>query len=507
MTAIALTSGAYTAASLIANAQRCVNMYPEMNPKDAEPNQPVTHYVRPGLNPLANAPAPAPGRCLYRSTKGIADPNGDLFAVIGQNVYFIDPNFRFNLLGQLQTPALTPVSMADNGTDILVVDNSPQGYDINIPTQGFTQIGDPNFLGSTRADYLDSFIILNVPGKNEWYCTTSDAITPFNALFIGVKTAWPDNVLCVVAIEREAFVFGPQKTDVWYNAGSVPFPFQLLPGVIIEQGCQAAYSPAKMDTFVYWLSSSPEGGWMCMKGGSQNVAERISTHAIEVEWKGYPRVDDAIGSVYQIGGHSFYRLHFPTADRTWCYDAATGQWWEDNWLDNNGVLHRARNTFTAFAYNKLLGLDWANGTLYEITPAALTDNGQPIPWIRSFPHIVNELKYVQQPLFMADIETGTRPGTGEAQQFLSPWSAGFNSGFGPLSAVNAPMVALRVSKDAGYHFGKYRPKRNISSGHNRPKMRWRGLGLTTDAVFELSSTAQMCGALNGGYVDPIGAAA
>jgi hypothetical protein len=509
MTAIPLTAGAYSAQSLIANAQRCVNLYPEINPKNAEPNMPVTHYVVPGLGVLGAGPgAPAPGRCLYRSTRGTADPNGDLFAAVGQNIYFIDPDFKFNLLGSVQSAApSTPVSMADNGTDILIVDNSAQGYQIHIATKAFTQIGDPNFLGSTRADFLDSFILLNVPGTNQWYCTTSDTIIPFNALYIGIKTAWPDNVMCVVAIEREAWVFGPQKSEPWYNAGAVPFPFQLLPGVIIEQGCQAVYSPAKMDTFVYWLAAAPEGGYMAMKGGAQNQAVRISTHAIEAEWKKYPRVDDAIGSVYQIEGHSFYYLHFPAADKTWGFDAATEQWHEKNWIDNNGVLHRSRDTFTAFAYGKNLALDWANGTLYEVSADILTDAGQPIPWIRSFPHIVNELKYVSHPVFMADVETGTRPGTGEAPQFLSPWSSGFSSGFGPLSQITVPVVNFRMSVDAGYHFGKLRPKRNISSGRNRPAMRWRGLGIARDAVFELSSTAEMCGALNGAYIDPIPATA
>jgi hypothetical protein len=507
MTAIQLTSGAYSAQSLIANAQRCINLYPETNPKNTSPHQPMIHYVRPGLGVLGNGPgAPAPGRCLYRSTKGFADPNGDLFAAVGQNIYFVDPDFNFNLLGQLQTPALTPVSMTDNGTDLLIVDNSAQGYTIHLANKAFAQIGDPNFLGSTRADFLDSFIILNNPGTNQWYCTLSGQIA-FNGLFIGVKTAWPDAIMCVVAIEREAYVFGSQKSEPWYNAGAVPFPFQLLPGVIIEQGCQAVYSPAKMDTFVYWLAAAPEGGYMAMKGGSQNVAQRISTHAIEFEWKKYPRVSDAIGSVYQIEGHSFYKLHFPTADKTWGYDAATEQWHEDNWIDPNGVLHRARNTFCAFAYGKNLGLDWANGALYEISAGILTDAGQPIPWIRSFPHIVNELKYVGHPMFMADVETGTQPGTGEVPQFLSPWSAGFSSGFGPLSQTAVPVVNFRMSLDAGFHFGKYRPKRNISSGRNRPPMRWRGLGIARDAVFEISSTAEMSGALNGAYIDPVPAAA
>lgn len=503
MTAIPLRSGAYSAASLIADAQRCINMFPEENPEQTKPNMPTTHYARPGLNQLGVAPSIAQGRCLYRTTRGVADPNGDLYAIVGQNIYFIDPNFNFTFIGAMEVAGTNPAYMSDNGSNIIVVDGTPHGYQINIQTRQFSTVSDPSFFGSTRADFLDSFIVLNNPGTNQWYSTISDAITPFNGLFIGVKTAWPDIILCVVTCERQVFIFGPQKSEVWFNAGAPVFPFQIYPGNIIEQGLQAVYSPAKMDTFVYWLSSSPEGGFMAMRAGSQNIAQRISNHAVEAEWKKYPRVDDAIGSTYQIGGHSFYRITFPTADKTWAYDAATQQWWEDNWLDTNGVLHRARNTFTAFAYNRNLGLDWNNGALYEITYAAKLDAGQPIPWIRSFPHIVNELKWVQHTMFMADVQSGDQPGTGNTTQFLSPWNASFDGGFGPVTQIQAPVVNLRMSKDGGNTFGKYRPQQNVASGDYRPPMRWRGLGLARDAVFELSSTAQMCTALNGGYVDPI----
>ena len=503
MVAIPLTSGAYSSESFIASAQRSVNLYAEKNPAETNPKFPVTQYVRPGLKPLGGPPEPGFARCLYGAT------NGDLYAVIGQQVYYIDPDFNFNLKGALISNRTTPTSMADNGTNIILVDGSPQGYGITMtgtPSRVMTQIADPNFLGSDRADFIDSFLILNVPDTNEWYCTLSDQLV-FNGLYVGVKTAWPDNVLCVVAIEREVWVFGPKKSEPWYNAGSTPFPFQILPGVIIEQGCAAKYSPAKMDTNVYWLNQSPEGARMVMRGNAQNVAQRISTHAIEKEFLKYARVDDAIGSVYQILGHSFYQLHFPSADRTWTYDQATEQWFEDCSIDQNGVLHRARNAFSAYAYGKNVALDWATGELYEIDPGTYTDNGAPIPWIRSFPHYTNELKYVNLAAIVADVETGTRPNTGQGTQFLSPWSLGFNSGFGPLSQVGSPTITLRVSRNGGTQYGNNRPKTMVGSGNYRPMMRWRGNGIARDWVIELSSTAEMSGALNGAYIDPVGAGA
>lgn len=46
---IPLLGGAYQAKSIIANAQRCVNLYPEANPGSSQPQSPATHYPTPGL--------------------------------------------------------------------------------------------------------------------------------------------------------------------------------------------------------------------------------------------------------------------------------------------------------------------------------------------------------------------------------------------------------------------------------------------------------------------------
>ena len=505
MVSIPLTSGAYSSQSLIANAQRCVNLYPEKNPEDTKPAMPVTHYPRPGLRFLSTPPVGGVSRCLYGAT------NGDLYAIIGQQVYYIDPDFVFHTLGSLLAGSTTPAYIADNGSQAIVVDGSPQGYIITFAKGGnprtFAQIADPNFPGSTRADFIDSFLVLNVPGTNQWYSTQSDMITPFNPLYIGVKTAWPDNVLCVVTSERQVWVLGPKKAEIWFNAGAVPFPFQILQGNIIEQGCAAVYSPAKIGQNLYWLSQSPEGDRMVVKVDSQNIAQRVSTHAIEAEWRSYARIDDAVGATYQISGHSFYKLTFPTADKTWGYDEATNQWHEDNKIDANGVFHRAHNTFCAFAYGKNLALDWDHGALLQIDPAATSDDvgvsTNPVVWIRSFPHILNELKYVSYSAFSADVATGTSVGTGETTQFLSPWSSGFSTGFGPVTPVAAPQLCMRMSRDGGYTFGNGRIKTLVGSGNYRTMQRFRGNGIARDAVFELSSTAQMIGALNGAYIDPI----
>jgi hypothetical protein len=67
MARLALVGGSYQARSIIANAQRCINLFPEKNAGAAP--VPLTHYQRPGLRPLlANAPVVAPVRNIYKAS-------------------------------------------------------------------------------------------------------------------------------------------------------------------------------------------------------------------------------------------------------------------------------------------------------------------------------------------------------------------------------------------------------------------------------------------------------
>ncbi len=163
---IPLNSGAYQAKSIIANAQNCVNLYQEINQKDAP--VPITHYLTPGLDLQVPGPSASTVRCVYRTSKG------ELYAVIGGNIYFVNASFSLTIIGTIDI-GTTQVSMADNGLAIVVVDGSEKGYAIDIVTRNFGRITDPSFYGADKADYLDTFFIFNRPGTNQFYVSLSNA--------------------------------------------------------------------------------------------------------------------------------------------------------------------------------------------------------------------------------------------------------------------------------------------------------------------------------------------
>lgn len=505
MPRIPLTSGAYSAPSLIANAQRCVNLYPEANPQETNAPVPVTHYPRPGLTRLFSigdkytAPPIGHGRCLYTAT------NGNLFAVIDQTVYHIEyqDSWEWYPIGNLVTPGTNPVRASDNGKTAIFVDGSPNGYTVDLATKVggvLNQIGDANFLGGTNVDFLDTFLVLNQPGTKNFYCTTASQIA-FNGLYVGTKTAWPDLIQTIICVERAIWVLGIYKSELWYNAGAVPFPFQIQPGLIIEHGCCAPYSAAKQDVNCYWLSQSPEGARMVMKG-TQNIAQRISNHAIEAEMVGYPRVDDAIGSTFQLNGHAFYCIDFPTADKTWVYDEATKQWHQWTHLDTNGIEHRSLVPFKSYAYGYNIGLDWQTGNLYQLDEGNFTDNGAPISYMRSFPHVTpSDNQRITVWKFVADMQVGAGPGTIEVPISESPWSLGFSPGFGPSTLVEPPLISLRVSRDRGASWGNKVMVPLGAQGKYFTRPTWNRLGYMDDAVFELSWSTPLKTALNGAFIE------
>jgi hypothetical protein len=121
---INLLGGTYLARSVIADAQRCQNLYPEKNPQDA--SAPYTNQLTPGLVAKVSPAVAAVARGLYTAT------NSSLYYVAGQSVYFIDSTFTLHALGTLAAALTTPVGMQDNGNVLILVDGTSSGYAINL---------------------------------------------------------------------------------------------------------------------------------------------------------------------------------------------------------------------------------------------------------------------------------------------------------------------------------------------------------------------------------------
>lgn len=460
---VPLKIGAYEAKSIIANAQRCVNLYVENNPEGSP--FPTTHYLMPGL--VTQATAGQNGwRGLYFAT------NGKLYGACGDRLYYVADDFTLAELGTIAAGS-DQVHMIDNGTSLLVVAGT-NGYKVELSNSSFTVVNQASFYGGATIQYGDGYFVLPRPNSTQFYISLAFETT-FDGLDFAGKTGFSDKLVTLQVTKRYVYLLGALTTEVWYNAGNAAFPYERMPGAFIQHGCAAAQSVAQMDGAVYWLSQSKEG--KCIVVRTENYeAKRISTHAIENEFQTYARIDDAIGYTMQMEGHYWYVLTFPAADKTWVFDLANGQWSEWLWLDDQGQFHRHRSNCFAFAYGKLVMGDWENGKLYQATPAALTDDGRPISRLRSFPHMLDDSNRVMYREFIADMQVGEGHEDGEVPLYL------------------------RWSDTRGASWGNYIEESFGLEGDYLKSVQFQRLGMARDRVFELSWSAPVKTALNGAFV-------
>lgn len=503
---IPLTGGAYAAKSVIADAQRCVNLYVESNPSDSP--SPSTHYPTPGLTPVSTPPIVAESRCIYTAS------NGNRYEIVGSNLYFVDSNLAYNWLGALSTSG-GPVSMVDNGTQAFVVDGTNFGFNVDITQNKMTAVTDPAFYGADKVDYVDGYFLFNKPDSQQFYISLFNDIA-FDPLDIASKSTYSDNLVTLAVMHREIWLFGDLTTEVWYNTGASDFTFGRMPGVFIEHGIAAKHSVAKIDLALFWLGKDLQGQGVVFAGKNYS-AERVSTHALEQEFSTYSRIDDAIGFSYLQEGHAFYVLTFPTANKTWCFDLATGMWHQRAYLEADGSLSRHRMNCHSFNGGQNLVGDWQTGQVYALDPNAYTDNGAAMLYIRSFPHIGgkdgNRVMFRQ---FIADMEVGNSYQPAMLTQYSSPLlttdggsTIVTDNGFSSFIAEQAtlvpdtrpPMVSLRWSDDRGKSWGNPVMSTLGQTGETLTSIQFQRLGYSRDRVFELSWSAPVKTALNGAFVD------
>lgn len=501
-----LSNAFYRSRSVVANAQRCVNLYGENNPKDAP--FPMTLYPTPGLVPLAQGVVGAV-RCNYQAS------NGQCYTVISGNVYSVSSSFQLTLIGTIPQTG-NCCTMADNGIVVLLVDGSRRGWAIRLSDNAFGEVSSNNFYGADWVDYQDTYFLLNRPGTNQWYISVSTADytmflagSAFDALDIAAKTGSADPIQAVVSVHREVWTIGVLATEVWTNSGAADFTFQTLPGAYIDHGCIAKYSVAKEDISVYWLSKDDQGVGMVIEG-SQYTATRISTHAIEQEFRTYATLEDAVGYTYQQEGHTFYVLTFPTASKTWVYDKANVLWHERAWINPDGYLKRHRSNCHAVMFNKNVVGDFENGKLYELSLSVYNDDGVQVPRIKSLQHILKSQNRIAYDWLRVNIETGNQEEIEnietQTQQLVASPSNPLLIDEGFWLAVTAeapasPKITLRFSDDGGRTYSNRMTQSLGKRGAYLTSVLFTRLGMGRDRIFEFCWSTSVKTAISGFFFE------
>jgi hypothetical protein len=390
-----ILGGTYVARSVNAADSRLVNLFPEIIPESGK--EPAFLQRAPGLS-LLRTVGKGPIRGMWR-----IDQFG--YIVSGEEVFRLDKGNNVQFLGTVTGEG--PVSMTDNGFQLFIACNGPS-FIYNLTNNSFTQITDPDFPGAVTVGYLDGYFVFNEPDSQRIWVTAVFDGSSIDPLDFASAEATPDRAVAVLIDHKEAWIFGDNSIEVWYNSGAADYPLTPIQGAFNEVGCVAPYSLAKLDNGIFWLGADARGqGIVYRANGYQAI--RISTHAVEWVIQSYGNLSDAVAYTYQQDGHAFYVLIFPGTNTTWVYDVSAGLWHERaSWV--NGSFARHRSNCQMSFNNRILVGDYQNGNVYSLDLNTFDDNGEPQRWLRSWralPTSANNLKRTAQHTLQLDIETGS----------------------------------------------------------------------------------------------------
>lgn len=446
---INFATSSYRHPSLPISAQRLVNMYSEKQPADAKAQ--IAVLGCPGLAQFSSiGTGPIRGWC------GMA---GTLYVVSGGTLYSVDEDGVGTALGGT-IGGSGPVSMDTNGTQVVIV-NGTNGY-VYTTTDGLQLITDIDFYSANTVTFFDQRFVFDRKNSNQFFASEILDGTSYDSLAVASAESRPDYVKAVVLNQQVLLVFGERTIEPWQNVGAPNFPYERVPGTVVERGLLAPYATAKADNTVFFLG---ENRVLYRLAGL--TPQRVSNHAIEAIWQNYATVSDANMFAYQINGHEFINVNFPSVPSTWVLDVATGLPHErESWDRLNNNLGRWRGNCAINFYDKILIGDAFDGTIGYLDNEVYSEYGNVMQGSATSVHQHSNRKRLFCRRLELDVESGVGLETGQG---------------------NDPQIMLEISRDGGRTFGSLQKWRALGQiGAYLQRMIWHRLGRAYDWVFRVT---------------------
>jgi hypothetical protein len=448
----------YALAQKSAGAQRLVNLYPEIYETGPRKGNVARFVGTPGLRRRATL-GDGPIRGVLRAS------TGQVFAVSNNRVFEVFSDWTSTVRGGSLATAGGRVTMADDGVRIVIGDGSATAYSVPLAA-GSPVVAIGGDCPGGHVAWQDGYFVNTVPDTGRFQISGLSALT-YDALDFATAEGRPDNLVMVLSVNRQLWLFGELSTEVWWNTGDADFPFARMEGAFLETGTAAAGSCVRVGGSVAWVGNDERGrGTVWHAQGSQPV--RISTHAVETALAGYALLGEASAFAYQQEGHEFYQLSVPASNTdsggTWVYDFATGQWHERSYLDSTGEKpHRAWVGTVAFG-SMVVG-DREDGRLYTLELDYYLDDTRPIRRMRQTAHVSQDEKRLR----FNSLELQAEPGVG------------LSSGQG-----SDPKVLLSWSNDGGHTWSNEHEATLGARGAYGARAIWRRLGVGRDRVYRVA---------------------
>lgn len=440
---MSLVGPSYKSRSLPFSCQRTINLYPEKAESAAR-----DQYMLIGT-PGISEEYDLGGNIGCR---GAVYMDGRIYAVIGTALYSIIADGTATNIGTIG--GSDRLSMAINGTQVCIVSTQGGSFIYSLGG-GLEQITSPNFTPSDGVVFLNQYFVHRRQSSQVFFLSAvADGLT-YDALDFASAEANPDKLVGHLADNGELWLFGEISTEVWSNTGASSFPLQRINGAVLQKGLHARDLCARLANTVFWV-----GNDLAVYAAQGYAPQRISTHAIETQLN---QIDTTGGYAlaYSQEGHYFLILTFPTADLTFVYDSAEGEWHERS--SRIGTQDKYwRPAAIVEAFGKLYVFDSLSGKVGSINLDVYTEFGEQIISSR----ISAVMSANAKPVIMSKVQIIMETGVG-------------------LSDGEDPIILMSYSDDGGRTFSNDRQASMGRIGEYSTRVEWTRLGRFYQRVLRL----------------------
>lgn len=454
--------------------ERLINMYAESTPADVKGDNKYVLYNSHGLKEFLNFDLK-----ISLPVNGMKKVGETLFVILGTDVYTVETNKIFNLVGELSSSTSERFQLSQNGTQLTIIDSVGNAYVAT--TASVALVTDPNYLASVDTEFIDGFTIYagvddGSGRKDAFLISALDDSTTIDDDF-GSAESEPDKIVGVKKYNGQLWLFGSETIEVHQNTGNQDFPFERINGAVLDKGCAAKASIAQEETSLTWLGNDRV---FYMAQGYNYKA--ISTYPINQEIEKLIRIDNAFSFIYIQDGHKFYTTTFPTDERTFTYDITEELWHERQSIDLDCKTTRWRaNNYEIFAEKNLVG-DFEEGIIYEIDSETFKEGTHALK-----SEIISRLISAKSAKFN-----------------IHRLELDFDSGLGLITGQGInPQVMLQISVDGGRTYGQELWRSLGKQGEYRTRAEWRQLGIADvkGMNFRVTISDPIRRALLGAYID------
>lgn len=402
---IPIANGFYESESLPISAQECVNWYPNIVQSAGLSGE--TLFGTPGMNQLATT------GLIVQKNRGAHIKNGLAYFVNGDSLYILNrivagdgsETFTTSLLGAVEGE--NGVSMADNGTQLMILVPGGKGYiyDESAGTP-FLEITDADFTANGAPQYvvfIDGYFAVTTDSK-KWIISALNDGNNWDALDFGSAESDPDDIVAPVVFRNKIFIAGSETTEAFQNTpNGSGFPF-IRSNIFMSTGCFAPLSLiAAHNTFMMIGGGVNESPAIWQFTGSS--FQKVSTTAIDNVLSGFSEEIISAAFSFSYADKGAYFIGFTIDNFTIVYDVINQRWHErKSVIDGDSVRWRVNSLVTA--YGRVLVGDSQDGRIGELDSNVYTEYGSNILRVIATQPFSNLGSSVKVPMIELTIESG-----------------------------------------------------------------------------------------------------